>query len=415
MTDLEILTGDSLIVLPTREANSFDSCVTDPPYELTSARPGGRSEATRGKVMGGFMGMKWDGSGIAFNVDLWIEVYRVLKPGAYLLAFGGTRTYHRMVCAIEDAGFEIRDQIQWLYGSGFPKSLDVSKAIDKMHGAEREQLPNPLAGQQTAAVGTHTYSDFNGKRTIAPLAVTDDAKQWDGWGTALKPANEPICLARKPLEKGLTVAQNVLKWGTGAINIDGCRIETNGEDRSARYNGKAPLGEGNNIKFGKREDVWDAPAGRFPANVIHDGSDQVLEHFPHTSSGSKEEHHVRHYSSTDHIYGKYSKDSIVSHGDEGSASRFFYCAKADKSDRHSNGNNNHPTVKPVELMQYLCRLVTPPNGLILDPFLGSGSTAKAALIERFRVVGIEMNSEYAAIADARCRELQVNLFDAAPD
>lgn len=397
MNDCQIICGDSLVEVPRLDANSLDACVTDPPYEL------------------GFMGKAWDATGIAYNVDLWLEVFRVLKPGAHLVAFGGTRTYHRMACAIEDAGFEIRDQLQWIYGSGFPKSLDVSKAIDKMAGAERVRVPNPLASQQTAAIGTNAYADFNGKATIAPLAVTDEAKQWNGWGTALKPANEPICLARKPLEKGLTVAQNVVKWGTGAINVDGCRIEYGNETDSrigtdfVSNGGDASNNANDNQVPNKHYVQMYKTQGRWPANVIHDGSDEVLTGFPQNNPGCRSPSSAKPLSKFRPEQGNYQEQGPI-YGDEGSAARFFYCAKADKSDRHSNANNHHPTVKPVDLMRWLCRLVTPPNGIILDPFLGSGSTAKAALIERFKIIGIEIDAEYVSIADARCRELQTGLF-----
>jgi site-specific DNA-methyltransferase (adenine-specific) len=345
MKKYELHLGSNLEVLPKLADCSVDAIVTDPPYEL------------------GFMGKAWDASGIAYNVGLWRECLRVLKPGGHILAFSGSRTYHRMACAIEDAGFEIRDQMLWVYGSGFPKSHNISKAIDKAAGQERETV-----GFKSAGIGTgKSYGKIVGEREkvktnlVAVTApATEAAKQWDGWGTALKPAHEPICLARKPIEG--TVADNVLKWGTGGINIDACRV-----------------GE---IK------------GRFPANLMHDGSQEVVELFP---------------------------------GEEGSsAARFFYCPKASKSDRDegcelispANGNtfgkgigsasgsdvirkNNHPTVKPTELMRYLCRLITPPGGIVLDPFTGSGSTGKAALIEGFYFIGIELSAEYAEIARHR--------------
>lgn len=446
--DFQIICGDSLIELPMLASDSLDSCVTDPPYEL------------------GFMGKVWDKSGIAYSVDLWREVYRVLKPGAHLVAFGGTRTYHRMACAIEDAGFEIRDQLQWIYGQGFPKSLDVSKVIDKMAGAERE-----VVGVRTSAYGTDTATGERLSRkgggaglfvgTLpkevplkSPTPATDEAKQWNGWGTALKPANEPICLARKPLEKGLTVAQNVLKWGTGAINVDGCRIPTDdllgggaenpdtnavmksdGWDRPWMHDDDARIAHSARV----RDNVQKAQSlGRFPANVIHDGSDEVLERFPDSTITGKRLDPMKGYHQPEggEWFGR-SNHNGDEYTDSGSAARFFYTAKASKYDRNNGLNgfpvdrpdertetgmgtftekgvqpqrNHHPTVKPVDLMRWLCRLVTPPNGVIIDPFLGSGSTAKAALVERFKVIGIEIDPEYAKIADARCRELQVKLF-----
>jgi len=330
--------GDCLEVLRSMPDCSVDSIVTDPPYGLS------------------FMGKKWDYD--VPSVEVWVECLRVLKPGGHLLAFAGTRTQHRMAVRIEDAGFEIRDMIAWVYGSGFPKSLDVSKAIDKAAGAERE-----VVGKRTTGIGTGGGSTpimGDGNRDITAPA-TDAAKQWEGWGTALKPALEPITVARKPLVG--TVAENVLQYGTGAINVDGGRVEGN----------------------------------RWPANFIHDGSEEA----------------------TDLL-----KDSA----------RFFYCAKASKADRdagldgsHSKqmdesrkqGNpggdnprnrgvqertNFHPTVKPTDLMRYLCRLVTPPNGIVLDPFNGSGSTGCAAVLEGFQYIGIEREAEYIAISEKRIQE-----------
>lgn len=315
----------------------FDSVVCDPPYELTS---GGAT---------GFMGQAWDGSGIAHSVPMWREALRVLKPGGHLLAFSGSRTYHRMTCAIEDAGFEIRDQIMWVYGSGYPKSLDVSKAIDKAAGADRVGRPNPLASKQTASIDTTDYGDYNAVTHIYPDPVTDAAKQWQGWGTALKPAHEPICVARKPLIS--TVAANVLQHGTGAINIDACRVP--GES-TRQVQGEAEIGfHGGNFAPGLETG---SDAGRWPANFIHDGLPDDW-------------------------------------------SRFFYCSKASKADR--GAGNIHSTVKPTDLMRYLVRLVTQPGGTVLDPFTGSGSTGKAAALEGFGFIGFELSAEYAAIAQAR--------------
>ncbi len=330
----KILLGDNRETLKTLPDNSVDSIVTDPPYEL------------------GFMGKKWDGSGIAFDVGLWKECLRVLKPGGHMLAFSGTRTQHRMVVAIEDAGFEIRDQMGWMYGSGFPKSLNIG----------------------------------------------------NGWGTALKPAWEPICVARKPLEKGKTVAGNVLAHGTGGINIDGCRIghtvETWPKSRSYAPGQMQPGHEGSTQETG------DAPKGRWPANLLHDGSDEVLSLFPETKSGSG----VRRpkAANSEHVYsGGWGADAAEYPGDSGSAARFFYSAKANKKDRGEG--NNHPTVKPTDLMRYLCRLVTPPGGTVLDPFTGSGSTGKAAVLEGFGFIGCELSTEYAAIATARIAHAETTI------
>jgi site-specific DNA-methyltransferase (adenine-specific) len=429
--DFRLIHGDSLKVLATLEANSVDAVVTDPPYEL------------------GFMGKSWDASGIAYNVNLWREVLRVLKPGGHMLAFSGSRTYHRMTVAIEDAGFEIRDQIMWVYGSGFPKSMDIAKAINKAAGVEFEAIPAAGVGFMNAE-GRGGYSP-----TINQLKQvgegTAEAKAWEGWGTALKPAHEPICLARKPIAED-SVADNVLTHGTGAINIDACRIEYLSQDdmNSATPQGKVTS---KNTSSGNGAAAPDAGRdaerveferpelkGRFPANLIHDGSEEVLDNFPFTASGDgnvKRSSSKDGHGNTGAAFGAESRPAgteMVSYGDEGSAARFFYCAKATGADRDDgleefdkvrsgsmdatldasmltgSGNerttvraNHHPTVKPTELMRYLCRMVTPPGGLILDPFLGSGSTGRGAIMEGFRFVGVELSEEYLQIAEARIR------------
>ena len=324
--------GDCLEVLRSMPDCSVDSIVTDPPYGLS------------------FMGKKWDYD--VPSVDVWVECLRVLKPGGHLLAFAGTRTQHRMAVRIEDAGFEIRDMIAWVYGSGFPKSLDVSKAIDKAAGAEREVVGrNPNDRDANSAI------DFNGKGNgFITAPSTDAAKQWQGWGTALKPALEPITVSRKPLVG--TVAENVLQHGTGAINVDGGRV---GKREKEQFIG-AKNGTVNSYgNYFYEKSGTPLPEGRWPANFIHDGSEEA----------------------TDLL-----KDSA----------RFFYCAKASKADR---GENHHPTVKPTDLMRYLCRLVTPPNGIVLDPFNGSGSTGCAAVLEGFQYIGIEREAEYIAISEKR--------------
>ena len=361
--------GSCLDVLPTLSDNSVDSIVTDPPYEL------------------GFMGKKWDSTGIAFNPDMWLECLRVLKPGGHLLAFGGSRTWHRIVVAIEDAGFEVRDSIAWLYGSGFPKSLDVLKAIYKAAGAERE-----VVGQHEAP----TKSVYSQGKNELPQKVnltapsTSEAQKWQGWGTALKPAFEPIVVARKPLIG--TVAANVLEWGVGGLNIDGTRIahdEAVNLDRVQRQKSDNPI----QIGGSKPGDVISKykPGGRWPANVMLD---------------------------------EYTAGLLDEQAD---ASRFFYVAKASKRDRNEGldglplrksdqrseraaglweqmeapKQNFHPTVKPTDLMRQLVRLVTPPGGTVLDPFTGSGSTGKAAILEGFNFIGIELTDDYLPIIKGR--------------
>jgi DNA modification methylase len=476
--------GDCLEVLRGMADASVDSIVTDPPYGLS------------------FMGKRWD-----YDVpseEIWRECLRVLKPGGHLLAFAGTRTQHRMALRIEDAGFEIRDMIAWVYGSGFPKSLDVSKAIDKMDAAQEQEArryrftawvrsTGVTARQIDDALGTHTmgrhYTDVppNGKqpaimtrehleqcrhllgdapewvereadirsvesRNMAEREVvgvqkgamagwsmdggtkfvdrnitapaTPEAQQWAGWGTALKPALEPITMARKPF-KG-TVAANVLEHSTGALNVDGCRIS-----------GKAYSSGGKNksIAFGRsleKQERCNGSQGRWPANLIHDGSDEVVGMFPQSSGG----HWSYKQAKDGGIYKHGLKDMEDAGTDKttGSAARFFYCAKASKADRDEGcegleerdamdfigsgvdgrGNdyetkprrNHHPTVKPTALMRYLCRLVTPPGGTVLDPFMGSGSTGKAAVLEDFNFIGIELEAEYVEIAKARIAAAQ---------
>ena len=406
---IELLLGDCRKRLKDLPDCSVDSIVTDPPYEL------------------GFMGKSWDSTGIAYDVAVWVECLRVLKPGGHLLAFGGSRTYHRLAVAIEDAGFQIRDQIMWVYGSGFPKSLNISKAIDKAAGAEREVVGYTDPHDPRTAMARSIYGgDIQegagvGNPITAP--ATDAAKQWDGWGTALKPAHEPIVMARKPLDG--TVANNVLTHGVGGINIDGCRV---GDELMVNPSGSTNprIAMGN----GWRADAQPTVAtGRFPANFIHDGSDEVLELFPDTKGGTwNTTKGARHFNNDGEPtgYATSKQDSST-----GSAARFFYCAKANKKDRNEGLDgfevkreadrivddgvggdnprnrsniaklNHHPTVKPTDLMRYLCRLVTPPNGVVLDPFTGSGSTGKAALLEGFSFIGIEQSEEYIKIAKAR--------------
>jgi DNA modification methylase/transcriptional regulator with XRE-family HTH domain len=496
--------GNCLDQLKLLEDNSIDSIVTDPPYGLS------------------FMGKKWD-----YDVpsqEVWAECLRVLKPGGHLLAFAGTRTQHRMAVRIEDAGFEIRDMIAWVYGSGFPKSLDVSKAIDKANGKhERDLQPfgdyvkscrmakgwplkklDEAMGTNTAAswwegrksgiqppgieqykklktilgmddrfdelidwleaerevVGQDTKARSTSGASALPTVggetvyqswnitapATEAAKQWEGWGTALKPALEPITVARKPLVG--TVAANVLAHGTGGLNIDGCRVETEIGGRPLRevaalrddvqYSGNSLAGRVDG-SLASSKAVGSTELGRWPANLIHDGSDEVVGLFPQT--GPAKAAHRGTGKGKSNAYGVYGGESTVRGHDDngGSAARFFYCAKASKRDRdeglegfeakatafgnqaqaelkrgnldHDDGKsgmnkvklrqNIHPTVKPTDLMRYLCRLVTPPNGVVLDPFMGSGSTGKAAMLEGFQFIGIEREAEYIEIAKAR--------------
>jgi DNA modification methylase len=373
--------GDCREILRTLPDCSVDSVVTDPPYGLA------------------FMGKKWDYDVPA--VEIWAECLRVLKPGGHLLAFAGTRTQHRMAVRIDDAGFEIRDMILWIYGSGFPKSLDISKAIDRKMGAEREvvgTMRNP-AGSKIG--GNSLNMSVLGMPETAHITApaTPEARQWQGWGTALKPAVEPITMARKPFAG--TMADNVLAWGTGGVNVDGCRVGI--EFLSEAKAGQAKIGT-----FERGIMITPERYGRWPANLIHDGSEEATAGMPEDDNG-------------------------------GSAARYFYCAKASKADRddglgslqhrtagecvdreegsagmqspragagRTNGaRNHHPTVKPTELMAYLCRLVTPPGGIVLDPFMGSGSTGRGALQEGFYFIGIEREAEYLEVAAARIKAM----------
>lgn len=372
--------GNNLNILPTLPDDTFDAIITDPPYEL------------------GFMGKKWDASGIAYNVTLWAECLRVLKPGGHLLAFGGTRTYHRMTCAIEDAGFEIRDSIHWIYGSGFPKSLDVSKAIDKAAGAEREVIrtvkKTPSAGGKNTNEGwVRPWAD--GKTTMDITApATDDAQRWEGWGTALKPAHEPIVLARKQLPD--TVANNVLTYRTGALNIDACRIQREPGDTSQAGHRTATFGTQNTTSGGDGSGGWEQnDLGRWPANIILD-PDAAEELGPearyfYCAKPSKKERNA----GLDHL----KKRDWKSQGFRDNEST--HLSPRAGAGRTSANQNFHPTVKPLALMRYLIRLVTPPNGHILDPFAGSGTTLTAASLEGHHSTGIELTDDYIPIIKAR--------------
>ena len=429
---MKLINNDCIAAMKEMADNSVDSIVTDPPYEL------------------GFMGKSWDASGIAFNIEVWQEALRVLKPGGHLIAFSGSRTYHRMAVAIEDAGFEIRDQIMWVYGSGFPKSLNIAKAIDKIEGVEPTVIGERMAqGSARKIKGTNAAAnkipnsgslEYDETVIYETKATSDAAKQWQGWGTALKPAHEPMVLARKPVIG--TVAANVLTHGVGGLNIDGSRVSMGDEydpkkiQRQGKNDGVVDFGAGGLI--GKEIQTY-KEGGRWPANFIHDGSDEVVSLFPDTkATGSGKVSGFRKGGASENSVGLAGiKNAADGFSDSGSAARFFYCAKASKRDRNEgldgfiskftaaaefrpnhmekalegeSGNpygrfrpvaNHHPTVKPTDLMRYLCRLITPPEGIVLDPFMGSGSTGKAAMLEGFDFIGIDQSAEYVAIAQAR--------------
>jgi DNA modification methylase len=467
--EYKLYEGDNILSLKKLEDNSIDSVVTDPPYGLS------------------FMNKKWDYD--VPSVEFWKELYRVLKPGGHVLSFGGTRTYHRMTVNIEDAGFEIRDQIMWLYGSGFPKSHNIGKAVDKLQGNEGKEIidekwlkkyPNGPKGNTGEGVS------FNGKG----LGRRDDVikkyiseNDWEGWGTALKPANEPICVARKPLSEK-SVALNVLKWGTGGINIDGCRIGSETIMTNMKNTKGGLYNLGNEDRTNEVENTFNE--GRFPANIILEClCDEVIkgekgEPRIGRKGGLNESEFSRAISPNPEHISKWPNDKGDIHtnpdcpcyimdnqsgvsksqngttktkitnkeanwfrnsggdeeqrwgfGDKGGASRFFYQAKVSKAERnlgldhfedktiHDDKNkygldkfntlpkkNNHPTVKPVNLMTYLCRLITPPNGIVLDPFVGSGSTGIAALLEGFDFIGMDLDTDYIKIADSRIKNYE---------
>jgi site-specific DNA-methyltransferase (adenine-specific) len=422
---MKIINADCIQAMKEMAENSIDAIVTDPPYEL------------------GFMGKSWDSTGIAFNVEVWQEALRVIKPGGHLIAFSGSRTYHRMAVAIEDAGFQIRDQIMWVYGSGFPKSHNIAKGIDKATGFQGEVI-----GTEKIDIGMQGGSMHAGRKTNVVerqiLELSNEAKQWEGWGTALKPAHEPMVLARKPLEG--TVANNVLTYGVGGLNIDASRITIADGDEPSAGSRTATFGTQETISGGDGSGGWQPASGRFPANFIHDGSDEVVALFPDTNSPKT---YTRSSKATANIdwNPKEADTEQLGFGDSGSAARFFYCAKASKRDRNEgldefevkrkvfmatkNGTgepskglerfttepsaNHHPTVKPTDLMRYLCKLVTPPKGIVLDPFMGSGSTGKGAVLEGFEFIGIEQSTEYCEIAKARIEHVQNNLPEFAQE
>ena len=405
---MKLILGDCLEKLKDLEDNSVDSIVTDPPYGLGKEPDALKMltdwiETGHHDVKGrGFMGKEWD----AFvpQPRVWHECLRVLKPGGHLLAFAGTRTQDLMTLGLRLAGFEIRDMVAWVYGSGFPKSLDVSKAIAKSAGAEREVIGN----QPDRWTGKGSVLNFATDRPQVEIPITgapatDAAKQWDGWGTALKPALEPITLARKPLEG--TVAANVLKWHTGALNIDGCRVDGIVTTNPLVRNVGGFQSDGLANQANPPTSV--ISQGRWPANLIHDGSDEVLAGFPNTKSGAwKGVVNKPTEAKSKGVEGMRIREDRES--DSGSAARFFYAAKCSKKDREGS---THPTMKPTDLMRYLCRLVTPPGGVILDPYMGSGSTGKAALREEFDFIGIERDPGYFQIARERIENAILGEFE----
>ena len=407
---MQLINSDCLQALKDIPDNSIDSLVTDPPYGWK------------------FMGKKWDYD--IPSIEVWQECLRVLKPGAHALVCCGTRTQHRMAVNLEDAGFEIRDLIAWVYGSGFPKGLNIGKAIDKIQGNEKE-----ITGKDKSMAGDFTGGEYN---------ITKGTSEWEGWGTALKPSMELWTLCRKPLIG--TVAQNVLEYGTGGINIDGCRVPA--EEGFADWVSKTANPNGTNKGIGRYGDGFQGIGktfdnykpksdARFPANLIHDGSDEVVGLFP--ESNGCQPHNIKSTVDKYDGWGSITKKSgeLIGYEGGGSAARFFYCAKASKSERNmgcegleevmkkGNGSHNgrvdtdpvsarfqtmtknhHPTVKPISLMRYLCRLITPPRGMVLDPYMGSGSTGIACKLEGFDFIGIEIDPEYIKIAEARINSVK---------
>ena len=412
MSNFKLINGNMLEELDKLDENSIDSIVTDPPYELN------------------FMGKGWDNAGVSFNKETWEKCLRVLKPGGHLLAFGGSRTAHRIACAIEDAGFEIRDTIMWLYGSGFPKSMNIGLEIDKRNGVE-----SPIVDKGKSGVSSRAYQSEE-TTTAGNYAIREAQNKWKGWGTQLKPSYEPIIVARKPVDG--SIIENIEKYGVGGINIDECRVEHNEPIKTTQRKGIQNYGDTNwNFDTTKNNLASASPDGRFPANTIltydETNKDEVIGGFPYTNG---EIGRAGRKSGGEYDASSYKVGVVTDYGfkDEGSAARYFYCAKASVKDRDegldylipkkvNDGRNTpidnpfqrgetlrkniHPTVKPVELMQYLVRLVTPNGGTILDPFMGSGSTGKAVMYENnekdknYTFIGIELEKEYYEIANAR--------------
>lgn len=435
--DYKLYEGNMLDMLETIEKESIDSIVCDPPYELN------------------FMGKGWDNSGIAFNKDTWKQCYEVLKPGGYLLAFGGSRTYHRIACAIEDAGFEIRDTIMWLYGSGFPKSMNIGLAIDKKNGVESEVIGKAIGNINKMPDGRPSRSQIAWESKPKEYEIKKAQNEWAGWGTALKPSFEPIIVARKPF-KGSCV-ENVLKYGVGGINIDECRVEYENTTNPAtnplyRQQNKDKYKQVVGGELSNGAVSWTSgkngvnEGGRFPANTIltYDETDfdEVCGGFPNSKGKGAFPKKIKGNTNIT-FRSDEEREKRIELNDSGSAARYFYCAKASKRDRDEGldefidttvndgretpidnafqrgetpRKNTHPTVKPTNLMQYLVRLVTPNGGIVLDPFNGSGSTGKAVMYENkernkgYKYIGIELTEEYLPIAKARI-EYVCNLKD----
>lgn len=426
--DVRLYLGDCIEVMGEMDPESVDAVVCDPPYGLEFMgkewdapwRDGDvlRNPASVGGFQDGAGGNPYSrsrirygrGSGFQDWCEQWAAAaYRVLKPGGHLLAFGGTRTFHRLTCGIEDAGFEIRDCLSYLYSSGFPKSLDVSKAIDKAAGAEREVIGSDTKARSTngksalpTVGGTTVYESWD---ITAP--ATDAAREWQGWGTALKPAWEPCVVARKPLVG--TVAANVQAHGTGAINVDGCRI-AGVMDGTWGATQHSSIGYGADTA-GSGFQTQQHPAGRWPANVTLDEDAAALLDAQSGDAPAKPQRTGRMGGGKGALNMGRGGEGIGTWPADpgGGASRFYYTAKASRSDRNAGGlaDNTHPTVKPTDLMRWLVRLVTPPGGVVLDPFAGSGSTLVAARAEGFRAIGIEREEEYARIISDRLSQLSL--------
>jgi DNA methylase len=457
-----VIQGDCIEVMRGMPDCSVDAICTDPPYGLSDHKPAEvlacltawiNGKPYTPKAKGGFMGKGWDAW--VPGPEMWREALRVLKPGGHLLAFAGTRSMDLMCIAVRLAGFELRDGIgyahdgggapllAWTFGSGFPKSHDVSKAIDKAAGAKREVI-GTIPDRWTGKGNTLNFSTDRQQSEVAVTggAVTGGAVTWQGWGTALKPAWEPIILARKPLEG--TVAANVLKHGAGALNIEACRVPTeddlnDGAYSTERQESASPWAATGSLHKSVGQ-AFAHPAGRWPANLIHDGSDEVLAAFPSNAGAASPVRGTEaSAASVGRVTGERGRVPGAFHADTGSAARFFYCSKASRRDRNEGMNegggpavgagatmrdkedadwaarngNPHPTVKPTALMRYLVRLITPPGGTVLDMHAGSGSTGKAAILEGFDVVLIELAPEFVAVAEARCAHAAREVLDLA--